>query len=155
MLKAITPLQDPTLSSLVSYVANYLNNAWKQNLIVRHTEIYDAFGVPHDRYPLLKIYRRYSRSTINDEERSTEVTLAYCLLNTQIEKTPAIANWINVTIIHALQAYRYENPSLFEIEDPITCRYRTVLQLGEIVYQVEVDFSIDNETAQGCLKDLI
>lgn len=152
MLQAITPLQDPTLSHLVTYIADYLNQAWQHHLIVRHTEIYDAFAVPHDHYPLLKIYRRYSRNTIDDEERATEISLAYCLLNTQIQQTPAIANWVNVNVIHALQKYRYEHPSLFEISESITCRYRTVLQLGEIVYQIEVDFSLANETALGCAK---
>ena len=150
MLSPITPLNDPTLLKLVGYVADYLNQAWQQHLIVRHTEIYDAFAVPFDRYPLLKIYRRYSRNTINDEERTTEVSLAYCLLNAQITKTPAIANWININVIHALQKYRFEHPSLFEIDNNITCRYRTMIQLGEIVHQIEIDFSILNETAQAC-----
>lgn len=146
----ISPHQDPVLTKLVKYVADYLNTAWTDQCIVRHTEIYDAYGVPHDSYPLLKIYRRYARATISDDQRDTELTLSYSLLNVQVQKTPAIANWINVNIIHALQQYRFDFPNHFVIDDRITCRYRTVLQLGEIIYQVETDFSITKETAGSC-----
>lgn len=153
---AITPNEDPNLRKIVLYVANFLNDRYSRQyqqenqLIVRHTEIYDAFGVPNDSYPLLKIFRRYSRGELENSHRDSEVTLSYCLLNTQIRQTPAIANWIDINVREALARFKFEHPGIFEINNSISCRYRTVLQLGEIVYQIDLDFSLSNESNVVC-----
>lgn len=132
------------------YVADFLNQQWESEPVVRHTEIYDAFTVPHDSYPLLKIYRRYSRSTLDNSERDSEITLTYCILNVQINQTPAIANWVDINIREALSTFQFENPGLFQIDNAISCQYKTVIQLGEIVYQIDLNFTIANESNTAC-----
>jgi hypothetical protein len=146
----ITPLEDPILRKLVLFVADFLNQRWSQP-VVKHTEIYDAFGVPHDSFPFLKVYRRYTRASLENSQRDTEITLAYCLLNVQISQTPAIANWIDINAREALRQFKFNNPGLFDIDNSISCRYRTILQLGEIVYQIELDFTLSNESNTACL----
>jgi hypothetical protein len=157
----ISPLEDPNLRQIVLYIANFLNDRFGTQsldnpliapgqMIVKHTEIYDAFTVPSDSYPLLKIYRRNSRGQLDNSRRDSDITISYCLLNTQIRQTPAIANWIDLNIREAINQFKFDHPGIFEINNSISCRYRTVLQLGEIVYQVELDLSLDNESNSVC-----
>lgn len=158
----ITPREDPNLRKIVLYVADFLNNRYQNQvessgltnlenqLIVRHTEIYDAFEVPHDSFPLLKIYRRYSQGQLENSHRESKITLSYCLLNSQIRQAPAIANWVDINAREALAQFTFEHPGVFEINSSITCDYRTLLQLGEIVYQVDLSFSLGNESNLSC-----
>jgi hypothetical protein len=155
---AVSPNEDPNLRQIVLYVANFLNDRFLEQsgsslpgqMIVKHTEIYDAFAVPNDSYPLLKIFRRNSRGELESSRRDSDITLSYCLLNTQIRQTPAIANWIDINAREALSRFKFDHPGIFEINNNISCRYRTVLQLGEIVYQIDLDFSLDNESNSVC-----
>ena len=147
-MQPLTPNQDPTLNRLVIYVANYLNNSYTERVVVRSTRCYDAFLVPHNEFPLLKIYRISDRHSLNSTLTDSRITVAYCLLNVVLEEIPGIMRWVSVKLGEALRCFKLENPGLIEFDESFSVRYRTVMQLGEIIYQLEADFSISDESVQ-------
>lgn len=138
---AATPIVDPLLDDMVKAIARDLNRAYPDYQIVRTTRTYDAFLVPLTEFPLLKIFRlsdNYSQVDL----AGTSVTIAYCLVNADIERMPGLTHWVGERIVRSLHSFGVSNKS-YRLTGEVAVRYRTLVQQGELVYQTQADFQME------------
>lgn len=138
----LTPQFDPICTDLADFLAVTLNEAYPQENIVRSVRHYDAYTVPLQSYPLLKVYRLSDVFSIDNSIRNSQMGLAYCLANTDLDRLPGVTNWVSENIILGLRKYNLHKQGCLEILGDIRANYRTLLQLNQFIYQIDFSFSI-------------
>lgn len=138
----LTPESDPICSDLGLFLATKLNEAYEDATIVRSIRQYDAYDVPFQDHPLLKVYRTSDIFSFDNSIRETQMGVAYCLVNTELAKLPGVTNWVAETVVIALREYGLHKQGCVQVVGAIQANYRTLLQLGELIYQIDFRFGI-------------
>lgn len=129
-------INDTTLDIIINYLKNYLNSAnpieYSQP-IVKSTRNYDAFNIPVQDFPLLKIYRLKSNYRASNL-RISQIQLQYGLILPDLEFLLPRLNWIDFKISEAL-TYSRELINIFIQPGSKSCDYRTLInEIGTPVY---------------------
>lgn len=138
----LSPELDPICKDIVDFLAHELNLAYTKENIVRSVRHYDAYNVPFQSYPLLKVYRLSDTFSIDNSIRESQMGLSYCLLNAELDRLPGITNWVAETITYLLRKYSLHKQGCLEITGGIRASYKTLLQLGQIIYQIDFTFGL-------------
>jgi len=140
----MTPERDEVLDDLARFITNELNTAYREHKVVETYRTYDAFQVPNQGYPLLKVFRTSDRLSFDDSISDTNISIAYCLLAPTLEMLPGLTKWVTYQMRAILQAYSMNLAGRLKFDQRFSVRYRTLYQLGEIIYQLDFDLSLQD-----------
>ncbi len=108
-----TPIYtDPPLETLATYLRNWLNAEFTRQYptvgqaIVKSYRTYDAFNVPYDQYPLLKVYRMFEDCSLEDEKDDVTIVVSYSLVYPELERLSPLIVWVRKEIGNALKTRR-------------------------------------------------
>lgn len=146
----LSPETDPLCADIAKFVATNLNEAYTKELIVRSIKHYDAYNVPFQNYPLLKVYRTYDNFSIEHGLFDSQLGLAYCLLNAELDRLPGITSWVAEHVILNLRKYNLYRNGYIEITGGIRANYRTLFQLNQLIYQIDFSFGIKGSIDVVC-----
>lgn len=123
------PFTDRTCTHLAEYLRDWLNAKHPQELIVKSVRAYDAFNVPYQEYPLLKVYRMSKEGTINRNTKTrSQIAISYILVLPDLEQLTPVLNWVGDQIMDALAAYRIDHEGCSpKIEPSLRIDFRTML----------------------------
>lgn len=150
----LSPETDPLCADIAKFVATKLNDAYPKELIVRSVKHYDAYNVPYQNYPLLKVYRTLDSYSIDGGIFDSQIGLAYCLLNAELDRLPGISSWVAENVILNLRLYSFYRSGYLEIANSIRANYRTLLQLNQLIYQIDFNFGIKGSIDAICDHDI-
>ncbi len=128
-------LIDKNLLKIAEYLRDELNriNPIKNTIIVKSIRNYDAFNVPVQDFPLLKVYRQRS-SYLPNNKRVSSIQLQYGLVIPDQEMLLPYLNWIDHNINRILSQATYRI-NIFIQPTSKSCDYRVLLsELGIPVY---------------------
>lgn len=128
-------LQDITCNKIAEYLKYKLNaaNPLEGLVIVNSTRSYDAFSVPVQDFPLLKVYRN-STQYRPSQVRQSRLTAQYGLILPDQERLLPLLNWVDDQISRAL-SYIKQDINVFVDQASKSCDYRTLSnELGTPVY---------------------
>jgi hypothetical protein len=128
-------LIDKNLEYIVKFLKEELNriNPIPNTIIVKSTRCYDAFNVPFQDFPLLKIYRQRS-SYMPSNKRISSLQIQYGLVLPDQERLLPYLNWVdhNINRILSQSLWRINT---FIVNSSKNCDYRVLLnELGIPVY---------------------
>lgn len=128
-------LEDKILTELVTYIKDELNrnNPIENTTIVKSTRNYDAFNVPIQDFPLLKIYRQRTQY-LNNNKRISNLQLQYGLVIPDQEKLLPYLNWVDNQINKALSQTVWRIDIIIDKNNK-NCDYRVLMnELGIPIY---------------------
>ena len=138
---SITPIEDELLVGMVSTLKDVLNAAYPDFTVVKTTRTYDAYLVPLTEFPLLKLYRT-SDSFRSVGKATSSLTCSYCLANADLERMPGLTRWTGEKIVGGIYQFGVINKK-HRLQGDISVQYRTISQMGELVYQTDCSFQLE------------
>lgn len=137
-----TPITDPLCFDLAAFLKEGLNREYPEKQIVRSIREYDAYDVPFNDFPLLKVYRLIDTFNTEDPGKiENQLQVSYCLVNVDIQDMPGIAYYISRKMVRHLLIYSATR-NTYKLFGQIQSRYRTMLQLNQLIYQVDLNFNV-------------
>lgn len=140
-------LVDSTCQTVADYLKEELNrlNPLKDNFtIVKSTRCYDAFNIPLQDFPVLKVYRNATTYPTDNQRGIESLSGQYGLIMPDQERLLPLLAWIDKQIADALRQMHFRI-NIFNTPDALLrSTYRTVIsELGIPVYSfLRFDFSI-------------
>lgn len=129
------PFVDPACQRLANYLYQHLNAAYPEQTIVQSVRYYDAFNVPANDYPLLKVYRLQDRGSIQQNDAQCSAVISYGLILPDMDKLAPIMAWMRKRMRLYLAAFTIECPGFPRLADEYSAEYRTMLnELTNKVY---------------------
>lgn len=128
-------LEDKILTKIVTFIKEDLNrnNPIENTIIVKSTRNYDAFNIPVQDFPLLKIYRQRTQY-INNNKRLSSLQLQYGLVLPDQEKLVPYLNWVD-NQINKILSQSIWRINVFIDKNNKSCDYRVLLnELGIPIY---------------------
>ena len=128
-------LEDKVLTKIVTFIKEELNrnNPIDNTIVVKSTRNYDAFNVPIQDFPLLKIYRQRT-NYLNNNKRISSIQLQYGLVLPDQERLVPYLNWVD-NQINKILSQSIWRIDVFIDKNSKNCDYRVLInELGIPVY---------------------
>lgn len=132
---------DPLVENLGDYIAEQINAAYPDREIVRTIRYYDAYLVPSQSFPLLKVFRESQREEADNPLQTVNINIAYCLNMVDIDIQAGISTYITRQIIDAVKRYALEF-KCFKLIGEFSSRYRSLYQMGEFIHQSDINITV-------------
>lgn len=100
------PLEDQSCKEIAEFLKRHLNEAYTDRVVVQGTRYYDAFNVPYNEFPLLKVYRLSDQWERNENVRESQGVISYSLVLPDQETLAPIMAWVSRHINELLIAHR-------------------------------------------------
>jgi len=137
-------LDDCITRTIGEYIKDNLNvaNPIANTIIINSIRNYDAFNVPVQDYPLLKVSRIRSSHITNDRVTSN-IALDFCVLLADLEKIAAYTKWIDFRT-NELLAYIVHERNIFVHKGSRNSDYRiTMVELQPVILRIlRITFNI-------------
>jgi hypothetical protein len=126
---------------LTGHIANYLKRelnrrASEEGLtvpIINSYRLYDAFNVPVQDFPLIKVFRTSSQYTVSNK-RLSSIQVHYSLVLPNLEVLLPYLNWVDYNINEVL-SFALHDITVFIEPTSKRCEYRTLMsELGTPIY---------------------
>lgn len=126
---------------LTGHLANYLRDelnrrGYSEGLtvpIINSYRLYDAFNVPVQDYPLIKVFRTSSQYTASNK-RISSLQIHYGLVMPNLEELLPYLNWVDYNINEVL-SFALHDINVFIEPTSKRCEYRTLMnELGIPIY---------------------
>lgn len=104
-------MQDKLCYHLAGYTAKYINDKFTKaypttNIkIIRSVRAFNAYGIPIDQLPLLKIYRLQEQYRIKSPHYTAELSAEYYIPYPYVERLSGILPFVSQTFVEALYSY--------------------------------------------------
>lgn len=104
-------MQDKLCYHLAGYLASYINDRFTKNYpstnikIIRSVRSFNAFGIPIDQLPLLKVYRVQEQYKARTPHYFLQVKAEYHIPYPIIERLNGILPFVSETLVEALYSY--------------------------------------------------
>jgi hypothetical protein len=140
-----------TIADYLKEELNRLNPLKEEFTIVKSTRCYDAFNIPLQDFPCLKIYRVSTNYSTPNKRGVASLSGQYGLIMPDQERLLPVLHWIDENLADAFRQLHYRTNTFLVPGSLVRTSYRTVVsELGIPVYAfLRFDFSVftDNDAS--------
>jgi hypothetical protein len=142
-----------TIADYLKEELNRLNPLKDEFTIVKSTRCYDAFNIPLQDFPCLKIYRISTNYGTQSKRGVASLSGQYGLIMPDQERLLPVLHWIDEQLADAFRQMHYRINTFLVPGSLVRSNYRTLVsELGIPAYSfLRFDFSVftDNDTSSN------
>lgn len=128
--------QDELCHNFGHFLANELNAAYPDAVVVRSMRTYDAVNLAIMAFPLLKVFRTQDLYKYQTTHRTSSITISYNITFPQVEQLPGLLSFVSEQLNYGVLKYgrtaRADFPA--DMRTPLVVDYR--IMQNDIIQQV-------------------